>query len=85
MGNISSNNSSKQPNHNADGSHKPLQQNGLEEADATRNREILSKAISAVIFLLLKWTKVSRMLDLQHDLCKQYDSQAVYLFRCPQV
>lgn len=32
----------------------------LEEVDAVRNREILSKAISAIVLLLLKWTKVSR-------------------------
>ena len=62
MGNISSN---KQSSHNTDGSQKSLHQNELEEADASRNREILSKTISAVIFLLLKWTKVSRMFDDQ--------------------
>ncbi|KAI7885634.1 N1221-domain-containing protein [Lichtheimia hyalospora FSU 10163] len=62
MGNISSN---KQPSHNTDGSQKSLHQNELDEADAARNREILSKAISAVIFLLLKWTKVSHVLKFE--------------------
>lgn len=34
----------------------------VDEGDAQRNREILSKAISAILLLLLKWTKVSRKL-----------------------
>ncbi|KAG2219692.1 hypothetical protein INT45_001864 [Circinella minor] len=38
----------------------------LEESDASRNREVLSKAISAILFLLLKWTKVSHVLKFEY-------------------
>lgn len=34
----------------------------LEEVDAKRNREVLSKAISGLLLLLLKWSKSSRKL-----------------------
>lgn len=33
-----------------------------EELDATRNREIESKAATGIILLLMKWLKISRML-----------------------
>ncbi|KAI9491454.1 hypothetical protein BDB00DRAFT_833075 [Zychaea mexicana] len=38
----------------------------LEDADANRNREVLSKAISAILLLLLKWTKVSHVLKFEY-------------------
>ncbi|KAL1928920.1 hypothetical protein VTP01DRAFT_1979 [Rhizomucor pusillus] len=38
----------------------------LEDIDLVRNREILSKAISAVLILLLKWTKVSHVLKFEY-------------------
>ncbi|KAI8138566.1 hypothetical protein BJV82DRAFT_630395 [Fennellomyces sp. T-0311] len=38
----------------------------VEETDAARNREILSKAISAILLLLLKWTKVSHVLKFEY-------------------
>ena len=34
----------------------------LEETDLTRHREIMSKAVSAILLLTLKWFKRSRML-----------------------
>lgn len=34
-----------------------------EEIDMNRHREITSKAVSAILVLLLKWFKVSRKLD----------------------
>ncbi|KAI8368202.1 uncharacterized protein BYT42DRAFT_585707 [Radiomyces spectabilis] len=37
-----------------------------EEVDAIRNREIISKATSAVILLLLKWFKVSHVLKYEY-------------------
>jgi len=40
---------------NGDGS--PM---AIEELDAARSREIQSKAVSAIILLLLKWFKISR-------------------------
>ncbi|ORY94876.1 hypothetical protein BCR43DRAFT_494735 [Syncephalastrum racemosum] len=38
----------------------------VDEADTQRNREILSKAISAILLLLLKWTKVSHVLKFEY-------------------
>ena len=32
----------------------------LDEIDVTRHREITSKAVSAILLLVLKWFKVSR-------------------------
>ena len=32
----------------------------LDETDVTRHREITSKAVSAILLLILKWFKVSR-------------------------
>lgn len=34
----------------------------LEEVDVARHREITSKAVSAILLLLLKWFKASREL-----------------------
>jgi hypothetical protein len=34
----------------------------LDEIDVTRHREITSKAVSAILLLILKWFKVSRKL-----------------------
>ncbi|KAI9320675.1 hypothetical protein BX666DRAFT_1910199 [Dichotomocladium elegans] len=42
------------------------EQQELEDADALRNREILSKAISAILFLSLKWTKISHILKSEY-------------------
>ena len=33
----------------------------LDEIDVVRHREITSKAVSAILLLVLKWFKVSRM------------------------
>jgi hypothetical protein len=35
----------------------------LDEIDVTRHREITSKAVSAILLLVLKWFKVSRKLS----------------------
>jgi len=40
----------------------------LEEIDVTRHREIMSKAISAILLLLMKWFKVSRELPCRMSL-----------------
>ncbi|KAL0075938.1 hypothetical protein J3Q64DRAFT_1773403 [Phycomyces blakesleeanus] len=49
--------------------HNPNSIEAQEEIDATRNREIISKAISAIILLLLKWTKLSHV--LKHEYLSQ--------------
>lgn len=36
----------------------------LDDIDVTRHREITSKAVSAILLLVLKWFKVSRALPL---------------------
>ena len=38
----------------------------LDETDITRHREITSKAVSAILLLILKWFKVSRKFLHQH-------------------
>lgn len=38
----------------------PLPPPSLDEVDTTRHREIMSKAVSAILLLTLKWFKVSR-------------------------
>src|SRR5262245_61380285 len=48
----------------------------LDEADVTRHREITSKAVSAILLLILKWFKVSReLLDL-HSTILSIDGEA---------
>ncbi|KAK1228877.1 Factor arrest protein 11 [Marasmius sp. AFHP31] len=38
----------------------------LEETDVTRHREITSKAVSAILLLVLKWFKVSHVMKFHH-------------------
>jgi hypothetical protein len=39
----------------------------LDEIDVTRHREITSKAVSAILLLILKWFKVSRRCLIIHN------------------
>ncbi len=45
----------------------PAQLPTLDEIDVIRHREITSKAVSAILLLVLKWFKVSRMFVLWSD------------------
>jgi hypothetical protein len=38
----------------------------LDEIDVTRHREITSKAVSAILLLVLKWFKVSHVMKFHH-------------------
>ncbi|KAF5363950.1 hypothetical protein D9756_000807 [Leucocoprinus leucothites] len=44
----------------------PAHPPSLEEIDVTRHREITSKAVSAIILLVLKWFKVSHAMKFHH-------------------
>jgi len=43
----------------------------LEEVDVARHREITSKAVSAILLLLLKWFKASRQSGFGLPLLRQ--------------
>ncbi|KAI9274678.1 hypothetical protein BDA99DRAFT_498220 [Phascolomyces articulosus] len=60
--------SKQQQNSNADRSLNNTSSGtvNLDEADSNRNREVLSKAISGILLLLLKWTKVSHVLKFEY-------------------
>lgn len=53
----------------------------LDETDVTRHREITSKAVSAILLLVLKWFKASRK-SLMTMLC--YAAKPLY-FRCHEI
>ncbi|KAF9452194.1 N1221-domain-containing protein [Macrolepiota fuliginosa MF-IS2] len=44
----------------------PPQTPSLDEIDVTRHREITSKAVSAILFIVLKWFKVSHAMKFHH-------------------
>jgi hypothetical protein len=46
-------------------------QMSLEEVDVARHREITSKAVSAILLLLLKWFKSSRESDFGTQVPRQ--------------
>jgi hypothetical protein len=46
-------------------------QMSLEEVDVARHREITSKAVSAILLLLLKWFKASRESDFDMPVLRQ--------------
>lgn len=51
----------------------------LEETDVARHREITSKAVSAILLLLLKWFKASHVLKFQHLSILLIDSNCLLL------
>ena len=51
----------------------------LDEIDVTRHREITSKAVSAIILLLLKWFKVSHVMKFQWFSTLLVDSNCILL------
>lgn len=59
-----------------DGDHPTL---SLDEIDVARHREITSKAVSAIILLLLKWFKVSHVMKFQWLATLLVDSNCILL------
>ncbi|KAJ9098330.1 hypothetical protein QFC19_006454 [Naganishia cerealis] len=51
----------------------------LEEVDVARHREITSKAVSAILLLLLKWFKASHIMKFQHLATLLIDSNCLLL------
>ncbi|GHJ87632.1 hypothetical protein NliqN6_4034 [Naganishia liquefaciens] len=51
----------------------------LEEVDVARHREITSKAVSAILLLLLKWFKASHIIKFQHLATLLIDSNCLLL------
>jgi hypothetical protein len=63
-GHSNGNDSSHEKMNNTSEINHTMQAHDIEEANAKRNREITSKAVSGILLLLLQWTKLSRMWQL---------------------
>jgi hypothetical protein len=50
----------------ANGGRADTQQTSTDDLDTSRTQEITAKAVSGILIMLLKWFKVSRMLNSDH-------------------